>query len=373
MKYGRDMGMGKRGARLAWVIGAIGWLAACGGGEESQPASPAPTSPSPVDSGVTIGREGGTLTVTDRASALYGARLIIPAGALSADQVISLEAATDPTLPATYTIAGQAIECQPAGLEFQTPVTIVLPYADSDNDGYLDNSGEPETEVGAMYVDPVSGRLELFTVEAQDTEANLVTIRTSHFSTYLIYVGSTTPPVTGDGGTEAEIFLPGEHFYANPSFTYDVQGNEAVLIPQDAPYFFLSILNWENGPVGHIDIWPCSVENSTICEMNADYTACTFDAAELFPKVARSGDAALWDWQSGYVAEWTQLQNYRVRDDTLSNDDSAQRIYCSIDPVDTTRVTITWGVNALEEVYSYTTLTGLGDRLIVRFWATYHE
>ena len=109
-------------ARLA--IGALlaAGLAACGGGGDGGDDAPAASAPA---ASATVGAAGGTVVGPD------DVRVVIPAGALSADTVITIRksAAGAPALPASAALAkSPAIyELTPHGLHFDVPVAISMP------------------------------------------------------------------------------------------------------------------------------------------------------------------------------------------------------------------------------------------------------
>src|SRR5262245_57995706 len=94
-------------------------LSACGGSGEGTPAA-VPTEVSAV-----IGPAGGTVDGPD------GARVVIPAGALSADTTITIARRSTgaPTvLPDGFTPNGATYEFTPHDILFKQPVTIRVPY-----------------------------------------------------------------------------------------------------------------------------------------------------------------------------------------------------------------------------------------------------
>ena len=355
----------------ALIILSLCAIAGCGGGDDATPTTSVQPSNQTAIYSAQIGPEGGTLAVEDQASELYGAKVIIPAGALSAAQEITITLGHGTGyLPSSYTISGNSVEFEPAGLIFQDQVTVVLPYRDHDNDGFIDDTAIAESEVGAMFADPANGELEIFQVLERNSTENQVTIQTNHFSTYLTYVGPANDSTTTGPAPTTTTFLPGEHLTGNPVFAYDPEGNQTLLV-LEAPYYHLTIQAWQDGQVSTVDRFLTTSKTGLACIMADDYTSCTFDAAEMFFKVAQSGNAALWDWQCNFVPEHTLLQNYEVGADTLQNDASAGGIYCEMEAVDETTARITWGVDARIEVYNYTSGAGLGDMLAIRLWANY--
>jgi uncharacterized delta-60 repeat protein len=98
-------------------------LSACGGGKGSD-ASPQPNpQPNPLPAG-TIGTAGGTVVGAS------GGQVVIPAGALSQNVVISITQSSTgaPALPAGVTVVGQMFAFQPHGTVFASPATITIPF-----------------------------------------------------------------------------------------------------------------------------------------------------------------------------------------------------------------------------------------------------
>ncbi|MBU0728484.1 MAG: hypothetical protein KKE17_08330 [Proteobacteria bacterium] len=357
-----------------FVLSLCFTMISCGGGDQDPPAQTSEnTTSGSAEYSASIGPAGGSLEVTDPASDLYGAKIIVPQGALTTTQEITISSASNVgSLPNALIYTGSSAKFGPADLVFEKPVTLVLPYADIDSDGYVDGTGYSELTVGAMYADPTKETWEVFTVISRDTETNRVTIQTNHFSTYLTYVGETTPPDTGGTDPTATTFLPGEHFTANPVFTYSKDGSQ-TMIRQEPPYYYLSVLRWEDEMTSNLDSHLTRTKNGLPCTINADFFSCTFDAATIFPKIQQSGNAGLWNWNCEYVIEHTILKNYEVRDDASLDLDTAGRIYCDINATDETTVTINWGFDVNEEIYYFTSNTGLGHMLAIRIWANYQE
>lgn len=350
-----------------FLIVLLPFFYGCGGGStaESPPATTLSSSENkPTAAVTTIGPEGGSLEATDPGNPAYGTRIVVPEGALDQAVQIGISYADDPaSLPKTYTIAGSSIVFSPAGLIFRKPILLTIPYNDNNNDGYLDGTYLPEKSIGALYVESAANKWEIFQVTNRDPVKNTVTISTNHFSTYLSYAEASATPAPSPTATTQ--YLSGEHFLANPLYTYDGSG-AATLIRLKAPSHYLSVLRADQGITSIVDAFLTYMADTGYpCVMSTDYTSCTFDAAGFYPKIKNSGDAALWDWQCEFVAEHTTLTDYLVDEHSLVNTSTAERIDCSISAVDETSVQINWGVNAKDEV-SY-----VSHMLAIRLWANY--
>ncbi len=350
---------------LLCVTSAI--LSGCGGGETPSSGTEGSNSP---EASLDIGPEGGTVIVDSPDSRISGARVEIPPGALEEIKTISISTSPQPTnLPADFTIAGGSVTLSPPGLQFKKPVLVSLPYNDADGDGFIDNSTIAADLTGALYTGDPAGQWEIFPVIERDSLNNTVTISTTHFSTYLSYVG---PPAAGGGGQAGSTaILSGEHFVANPKFTYDRDGN-ATLIRESRPYYYVSIYRWDGlGITAGIDSHLITTHNGIDCAIALDFLSCSFDAQAIFPKVESSGDATLWDWNCEYVSEHTFLSNYDVIDDTVTPDSGGTGIYCSITAEDTATVRINWGIDIDEELTYVTSRNAPGHMLAIRFWANH--
>ncbi len=340
------------------VVGSL--AVGCGGGGGSSGGS---------DVSKRIGPDGGTLEITDENSPLYGVRLDIPAGALEAETEITIVGADDPSqLPENYLIAGSSIQLRPEGLTFLLPITLTLPYDDQDNDGLVDNTSASEDLVTILFADEKNASWELFETINLDTDQNLLSAKTDHFSTYL----SAVNPTSSDGGINdptVTSLVSGEHMFANPSYSLNSDGTSTI-IRQKSPYYHLSVLRLQTniGLVSVLDQFLTRTGYGADCLMAEDFLSCTFDAQAVFSKVEQSGDAALWDWNCEFVDEYTELRSYEVLDDALAADstDTTDNINCSITTVDESSVTITWGINADQEVFYYNT-----DMIAIRLWANF--
>jgi hypothetical protein len=311
-------------------------LTACGGGG-GEGGDPFPVENSALPAAKsTIGPEGGTVDINDPSSPIHFTKIIIPAGALKDSTEITIAEASLPgSMPGSSHSASEVpIELGPVGLTFLKPVSITLKYADSKNDGLVDGTSFSEEEVAALYTSGQNGEWQIFNPLERDPEANTITFQTTHFSTYLSYVGDATSE---------------NAHYAN------------------TPAFYLTVLR----PNGLLAAWGDSKPNlsgpGVPCSIAEDYLSCTVDAAALFPEIiGASGDPALWDWQCEYVPEHTVLRNYEGLDDALRPENEGTGIYCEMEAVDAdpAAVRVNWGIHVDEEIYYVD-----HDRLIIRFWA----
>ena len=102
-----------------------------------------------ADAADVVGPEGGVVAVEDTTSPIYGAKIEVPAGALDEAIVLTMKE-KDPAetaLPEKLMHVGPVVDFGPDGTQFQSNVTVTLPYYDNDNDGYLDGTGVHENNV----------------------------------------------------------------------------------------------------------------------------------------------------------------------------------------------------------------------------------
>lgn len=143
-----------------------------------------------------IGPEGGVVEVSDPESPIYGTKVEIPAGALAKNQLLSLGIADAPVnVQPNHQLAGKSIKLSPAGILFNAPVTIYLPYFDANNDGYVDDSSVPETKVAVLLYSEGHHELEEVFYSSHDLRKNIVVAQIMHFSvaTPYVYTGQTLP------------------------------------------------------------------------------------------------------------------------------------------------------------------------------------
>lgn len=316
-----------------------------------------------------IGPEGGVVEVTDPGSAICGARVYIPSGALDSEQNISLSSIALPAdLSNGYLTAGRCIEFQPDGIRFLKPVLLYLPYADANNDGIIDGRAVRENDIGVLYYNSLAGRWEEMPLHGTDTGNNLAVVEAEHFSAYLVHVDPSDALTLDPGpvytGT-APLFEPGECFLGDD---------------QACHYAHLTLLRRVTGWTAIVDRNLTYVQSGNIATISEDGTSAVFDAVSAFSKVLASGDATQWSWECEFVSEYTFLSDYEVmEDDALSPADAGgagggtdtEGIFCRIEAVDANMVKITWQINAFEQVLYQTTPEGNGHCLAIRFRATH--
>jgi len=132
-----------------------------------------------------IGSAGGKVEITDPASPIYRAGAYIQPDILSEDTSISVSWSENRESWSRETIAaGEVIRFDPDGIRFDEPVRLFLPYKDDDSDGIVDGTEIDEDNVRAMFFNTESGMWKDVPVSALNTEENIISVETNHFSHY---------------------------------------------------------------------------------------------------------------------------------------------------------------------------------------------
>jgi len=318
---------------------------------------------------MSVGAEGGVVEITDTSSAIYGAGVYIPPGALSTEHDISISGRTIPgKLPSGYRSAGACINFEPDGLVFANPVMMYMPYADTNNDGIVDGKAVSETGVGVLYYNEPDRRwdeLDLYGIEA---DRNRAIIESGHFSTYLAFtdVSDSEPYDTGtppdQTGDEEGTFISGDCYLEDSHYGL-------------CEFYVLTLTRRSSGLLALIDRNATYTASGYPATISEGYDSATFDAGSAFSRVLESGDAALWQWEAEFVKEHTYLMDYQVVDDPLLSTaiptSTGTRIYCGIEAVDASMVRISWQINADEQIIYHTSPVSNGHMLVIRLRARY--
>jgi hypothetical protein len=132
----------------------------------------------------TIGAAGGQVTTSDG-----DLSIVVPAGALAKDTVITVE---EVPAPASGAI-GKTYEIGPTGTQFLAPVTLSLRYAQADLQGNVAASLEVATIVSGAWAELAD--------EHVDTSGEVVSASTMHLSPYAIVAAK--PQKGGDDAAAA--------------------------------------------------------------------------------------------------------------------------------------------------------------------------
>jgi hypothetical protein len=140
-----------------------------------------------------VGPQGGTVTVTDTSSPAYGASVQIPSGSLTTEQPITITVVPlQQELPAGIVPAGSPIDFGPSGTTFTLPATIAIPYVDNDNDGIVDGTESPATEIVVKTLSVATGQWADVEILQRDLGNHILFAATTHFSTWVAAVPSTS-------------------------------------------------------------------------------------------------------------------------------------------------------------------------------------
>jgi hypothetical protein len=143
----------------------------------------------------TVGTMGGTV------NASTGTAVQIPAGALSAQAMITIQSLAAPA-PSGTVLVGQAYDFGPQGASFSSPVTITLPI-----DPAKFPSGRSSADV-RIYTAP-RGSTE-YAVLPTNVSGNLATSQTTHFTVFLPAVPAANVVLDMRGGGDMAENLPSQ-------------------------------------------------------------------------------------------------------------------------------------------------------------------
>ena len=141
------------------------------------------------------------VSVTDTNSSLAGTSLEIEAGALNADTTVTIsQVSNPPNLPADMVSTSVVVDFGPDGLQFNTPVKILIPYSQT----LLDQAGLTDPNNLTVWTYNTSGSTwERIAVDSVDAANNMLIFYTDHFSLYTAAatVSSDPAPPDPDPGT----------------------------------------------------------------------------------------------------------------------------------------------------------------------------
>ncbi|MBN1825353.1 MAG: hypothetical protein JW958_03735 [Candidatus Eisenbacteria bacterium] len=135
-------------------------------GDDGGPAGPVDE----PEASAAIGPSGGTLTVEDSSSVLYGVRVDVPAGALSSERTVSLDVGSAPSLPQMLTGASTAFRLDLRGADgFDKSITIHIPY---------EESGIVESGIVPLHANIEDGSWEVAALSTADSTENTISLTT---------------------------------------------------------------------------------------------------------------------------------------------------------------------------------------------------
>lgn len=120
----------------------------------------------------TVNSNGGTISVGDETSVIYGASIQVPRDAVGEDVTIKIVPGEKESLNGSMV---QTVEFLPSGLEFSKPVKIGIPWSS-------DNQNSSDSKI--YYFDPETFLIEEMQTENVDTEKKITYASSYHFSRF---------------------------------------------------------------------------------------------------------------------------------------------------------------------------------------------
>jgi len=160
------------------------------------------------EASATVGPAGGIVEVTNPSSPLFGVKVEIPAGALDTNTniTISIHQSIEPTFPTSLKKVNAIVSLAPAGIYFNTPVTISIPYNS--------NNVSDKNMLGVYTYDRTTLSWNMLTL--MDMSSEVIKVLTQHFS--LFQVAEYTEPLSNEGDTG---FRPSINGFAIDNFVDD--------------------------------------------------------------------------------------------------------------------------------------------------------
>lgn len=176
---------------------------------------------------------GGNITVTNAKSAILGAKVIAPPGAVDPGEVINVkivpEGQLPAPLPAGFVALGRSVNItKNSNYNFVLPITITLPY----NPAALQAGDEPFV----LYYDTHYNQYQPCGEKGIDTANNTISFTTVHCTSFVVagHPGSAATLADVDTG-----FVPGVDSMFHPNFgSYDNPGGSSVGIAAFASWYF---------------------------------------------------------------------------------------------------------------------------------------
>jgi hypothetical protein len=191
-----------------------------------------------------VSQAGGTVEVTDAASPIFGAKVIVPEGATEAGETVTIEIRYQDALPGPVNTntpeavpAGRVVSLTKSGpITFQKPVEVVWPY----DDAQLGEGDIPSV----LCWNEAENKYVAAEVIAIDRAAKTVTFQTTHFSNFVLAVmkglyqklrGTSYPAISTGFKPDVDGF-----FHANDTFLYSVGLGACVGMSSYAAWYYTS-------------------------------------------------------------------------------------------------------------------------------------
>lgn len=138
-----------------------------------------------------IDPSGGVLEVTNQDSFIQGTKLTVPPNILTNQTLTMGEVNNPPALPSGLNYVGVPIDLGPDGLNFNSPLTINIPYHDES----LSDAGISEdTNLKLYYYNKSSDHWDEVNITSVDRVNNIITAEINHFSYYAVTGTAASPP-----------------------------------------------------------------------------------------------------------------------------------------------------------------------------------
>ena len=166
-----------------------------------------------------FGPGGGVLELVQKHSEVRWFKIDIPAGALPCKATIEVYYSTKmENAPLGFSQISPIVEIKPTGLTFNSDFSVLLPYNDADQDGIVDDTVFPETEIYPSYYSSDSKAWGPLEAMVPDTVSNIAGLKANRLSPFTLW-GATDGTDVSFPGTEASIYMIANDWAENPSYT----------------------------------------------------------------------------------------------------------------------------------------------------------
>lgn len=149
-----------------------------------------------------FGSAGGTQELINEVPGLRWFRINVPAGAFSGQtRINSYLSSKLENAPLYFTALSPLVEIRPKDLTTNEDISVLLPYEDENQDGIIDGTDIPETEIHPGYYSEENSCWGPLEPLVPDPTANVAAMYTNHLDPFMLWGMSkdTTPnPKTQD-------------------------------------------------------------------------------------------------------------------------------------------------------------------------------
>ena len=296
-------------------------------------------------------------------SPISGTQAIFEKNSIEQPQTVTIALVDKPAeLPANYKPIGAAVSfTSNASSEFAKPVLLKLPYSPTN----LSNLDSVVSEIEVLYWNENLEKWEQKETLGIEQENHLAKLETSHFSTYLTAIEDPGESPTGEEGK----ILSGESFVGEPEFTWTHntatgEWKKEMADPGGGPEY-MTVRPDDNDLQAVVGPFVTLGSSHPATISTPDFDSATFNASNIYPKIAESGNATNWDWSCDFVSEHTYLQNYEAKEERIQ-EPGGDAIFCQTKVLNSNLVKLNWSINASKEITK-------GHMLAIEFMATYAE